>query len=937
MGRRRRVLRARPRPRDDPGAPRRAPNGEAPRDVVAGIAADADRWRRPRRARPPDLPGPAPAAAGAPADARRQADDGQRGRGARAVPRPRARRARDVAPRRREDPRRRRQARAEAGRRRPAAARPALAAQAGLRHAGLGVVPRRRSATQLETALERLGDPRARRGSTAAPSPTCCDSTAPAAPSARSSSGTCSTSAPGSTTGSPSGSRSPHEAARARRLPHEPARRAAPSGGCSAGGPLRWSCRRPRPQLDDEAVRRLGGIALADLRDDEKADPGAPVLVAGVEVDPERPWQPAPGATGLSAFTLHYHAWLVPLAAGGEEARRRAWSALSDWLAAFPPTRAALDLAWHPYVVSTRVRAWSALLAAEPAARPLARAGAGPVAGARARRGPPGARRGRQPPAAQRDGARGRRGPLRRRGRAHAPARSRAARAAPAPGPVPARRQPRRALDGVPGGGGQRPPGRVRSEPRPAGDRARGERRRGRHRLARPRLAGVPAPPRAQRRPARAGAVDREPAGARRRTGAGAVPRPARQDRTALRRAGRRAHAPAGRLRPAVAARPALPRARRQPRHPRDGRRRPGHRRARHRHLRGGARPRVVALDRRALDRRARPDGTRARSSAPSARAGSRTRRSSTAAAAARWPATTARAARSSPPRGASTPTARRRGRSGTPPPRRPAPWPASTCRPARWSSWTGWARACASTASRSTSRSATRPPSRSRRRRTPSRWSASCRPRRSTSRFAGEALETRIRAARGVGAPSPRARTVTLGRVPRGSRLLDLCLVLVTGIAVGLAIAARCWSSSDARVDGRALHAGTHRTRRDACTPSRGSSPTTTCRSCCTARRTRRTAGWRASSGTTAPGRRSRPTRACYVTLFVDGRPVASRAARRPHRASNESRPGGARVGRARSGADRCTLRGPRRACRRGLRDPPGARRSIRSPTACS
>ena len=120
------------------------------------------------------------------------------------------------------------------------------------------------------------------------------------------------------------------------------------------------------PPLDDEAVRRLGGAALADLRDDERSDPAAPVLVAGVEVDPEQPWQPAPGATALSAFTLHYHAWLVPLAAGGEAARQRAWSALSAWLAAFPPSRAGLDLAWHPYVVSTRVRAWSALLAAEP-------------------------------------------------------------------------------------------------------------------------------------------------------------------------------------------------------------------------------------------------------------------------------------------------------------------------------------------------------------------------------------------------------------------------------------------------------------------------------------------------------------------------------------------------------------------------------------------
>ncbi len=219
------------------------------------------------------------------------------------------------------------------------------------------------------------------------------------------------------------------------------------------------------PELDDEAVRRLGGIALADLRDDEKADPAAPVLVAGVEVDPERPWQPAPGATGLSAFTLHYHAWLVPLAAGGRGgaaagvvgALRLARGLPANARRARPRVAPVRRLDPRPRVERPAGRG--------AAARPLARAGAGPVAGARARRGPPGARRGGQPPAAQRDRARGRRGALRRRGRAHAPARSGAARAAPAAGPVPARRQPRRALDGVPGGGRQRPPGRVRSEP----------------------------------------------------------------------------------------------------------------------------------------------------------------------------------------------------------------------------------------------------------------------------------------------------------------------------------------------------------------------------------------------------------------------------------------------------------------------------------------
>ena len=96
VGRRRRVLRARAaRGRPRPALRAQLDGRAAPRDSSRAIADDADALRRARRARPADLPGPAAAAARAAADARRQAHDGQLDRGARAVPRPRARRAGD--------------------------------------------------------------------------------------------------------------------------------------------------------------------------------------------------------------------------------------------------------------------------------------------------------------------------------------------------------------------------------------------------------------------------------------------------------------------------------------------------------------------------------------------------------------------------------------------------------------------------------------------------------------------------------------------------------------------------------------------------------------------------------------------------------------------------------------------------------------------------
>ena len=594
------------------------------------------------------------------------------------------------------------------------------------------------------------------------------------------------------------------------------------------------------PPLDDEAVRRLGGTALADLRDDEKADPAAPVLVAGVEVDPERPWQPAPGATGLSAFTLHYHAWLVPLAAGGDEARRRAWSALSDWLAAFPPTRAALDLAWHPYVVSTRVRAWSALLAAEPppdlslalaqalwqglvlveahperdvAGNHLLRnetalaAGAALFAGAEART----LQRGAEQRVLRllQDQFRPDGGHVER---------STAYQAEAANDLLDVYAASHDPLETEPAANAAEAAIGWLAHVSPA---------------YQPRPALNDAPP--ELGPSTASLLERAAA-----LGLEPFLRPARQDRAALRRARRRAHAPARGLRPALAARPAVPRARGQPRHPRHGRRRAGDRRARHRHVRGGARPGVVALDGGALDRGA---------GGPGHERGPR-----------RLPRGPARAHDGHRPRP--------RRRAG--PPRRRGP-PAARRRPPRPRRRPGVVDGVGRTR-RAGQRRGPLPPAarRAGRARRPGRPASASTGSRSTSSFrdaatvaltetphavalervvpaptidvtfAGDVLETRIRATSRV-AVRVHERIRSAGAA--GSRLLDLVLVLVTGIAVGLAVASAA-SQHSTRADGRRLHAAsTPRTSRRS-TPSRGSSPTTTCRSCCTRSTTRRTAG---------------------------------------------------------------------------------------------
>lgn len=69
----------------------------------------------------------------------------------------------------------------------------------------------------------------------------------------------------------------------------------------------------------------------------------------------------------LWAFTLHYHEYLVPLLSGDRAERDRAMEVVSSWLRSCPAQPAALALAWHPYVCSTRIMPWLAILAGEPA------------------------------------------------------------------------------------------------------------------------------------------------------------------------------------------------------------------------------------------------------------------------------------------------------------------------------------------------------------------------------------------------------------------------------------------------------------------------------------------------------------------------------------------------------------------------------------------
>ncbi len=100
------------------------------------------RTRENRRPELDELPRPQPAPARAAADARRQDDDGRQPRGARAVPRPQVRRARDVDPRRGQDARRHAEAHPQEGGARRHPRRADRPAEAGLRRPGPRVVLR---------------------------------------------------------------------------------------------------------------------------------------------------------------------------------------------------------------------------------------------------------------------------------------------------------------------------------------------------------------------------------------------------------------------------------------------------------------------------------------------------------------------------------------------------------------------------------------------------------------------------------------------------------------------------------------------------------------------------------------------------------------------------------------------------------------------------
>lgn len=86
----------------------------------------------------------------------------------------------------------------------------------------------------------------------------------------------------------------------------------------------------------------------------------------------------SPEVAHLWRFCLHYHEYLVGLAAHGlrtgqAAALQRAWDIVRQWIDADPPEepRAPCD-AWHPYCISRRLPAWMVLWAASPPQGPLA-------------------------------------------------------------------------------------------------------------------------------------------------------------------------------------------------------------------------------------------------------------------------------------------------------------------------------------------------------------------------------------------------------------------------------------------------------------------------------------------------------------------------------------------------------------------------------------
>jgi hypothetical protein len=74
-------------------------------------------------------------------------------------------------------------------------------------------------------------------------------------------------------------------------------------------------------------------------------------------------WVPSPGRPRLWGFTLEYHGWLVALAAAGDGTT--AWAYLDRWLEQHGRPDPWCD-AWHPYVISSRVPNWLALLSLSP-------------------------------------------------------------------------------------------------------------------------------------------------------------------------------------------------------------------------------------------------------------------------------------------------------------------------------------------------------------------------------------------------------------------------------------------------------------------------------------------------------------------------------------------------------------------------------------------
>jgi len=115
---------------------------------------------------------------------------------------------------------------------------------------------------------------------------------------------------------------------------------------------LAWKLEEERQSRIERATRIREGRYRFLAHEQELPDP----------VDWQRASQCSPSR--LWTFRLHYHEFLLDLAAAGRTSPesgwfRRAWGHVGQWIQAHPyPDRARAQAAWHPYCISRRLPVW---------------------------------------------------------------------------------------------------------------------------------------------------------------------------------------------------------------------------------------------------------------------------------------------------------------------------------------------------------------------------------------------------------------------------------------------------------------------------------------------------------------------------------------------------------------------------------------------------